>query len=342
MSDILKTSLELLLATVIFSIIFAPIMINIMYKFNQVSGIKKSKIGGGDGDNSLFMRIMKTTTTNGTPNMGGVLVWIVVPAITLLFVPLTPIIKVFLFGFLLFGLWGFVDVVVFTNGFKNNEKMKAFQETFEWRLAKLFFSILLNIGVMYFLYKTEYIQSFSILNIFAFNFTPLAVILAGIVGQFAIYSAELTDGADGLMIGIFSIIDVALTTLLLIQGKYEFLPILAIILGVEIVDLYFNIPPARFWNGGPGAMPLGFAMFFISLVTNNIVPYILMSSITWIIMGSSMIQIISMKFFHKRVFKIAPLHHHFQACGWPQYKVVMRFWLVTAFTCILGLYLGIS
>jgi len=143
------------------------------------------------------------------------------------------------------------------------------------------------------------------------------------------------------MIGIMTIITILFSFLLIVQGQFDFLPILAIILGVEIIDLYFNIPPARFWNGGPGAMPLGFAIFFIALATNNLLPYIFMSSITWLIMLSSFIQIISLRFFHKRVFKIAPIHHHFQANGWPQYKVVMRFWLFTLATCIMGFYLGI-
>lgn len=341
MIEILKKSLESLFLSTVVSAIFAPIMISILYKFNQVSGIKKSKIGAGDGDNTLFMRIMHSTATNGTPNMGGILVWIIVPAIALLTLTLTPVLKVFLFGFILFGLWGFIDVVVFTNGFKNNEKMKAFQETFEWRMGKLLFSILLNIGIMFLLYRTGELASLSFFDLLIVNITPTIVIFLGAVGQFAIYSAELTDGADGLMIGIFSIINIFLIILLLIQGQYAFLPILAIILGVQIVDLYFNIPPARFWNGGPGAMPLGYAMFFVALVTDNLIPYFAMSFITWGIMASSAIQIFSMKFFKRRVFKIAPIHHHFQANGWPQYKVVMRFWLFTLVTCIVGLYLGL-
>ena len=91
--DILKNSLQALFLTLVSSALLAPIMINLLYKFNQVSGIKKSKIGGGDGDNTLFMKIMKSTTTNGTPNMGGVLVWVVVPIMTLFLVPVTPVIK---------------------------------------------------------------------------------------------------------------------------------------------------------------------------------------------------------------------------------------------------------
>lgn len=341
MTEILKSSLEALFLSTLISIIFAPIMINLLYKFNQVSGIKKTKIGGGDGDNSLFMSLMKSTRTNGTPNMGGILIWLVVPAMTLLLVPITPIIKVFLIGFILFGLWGFIDVVVFTNGFRNNPKMREFQETFGWRLFKLLFAIVLNIGIMYLLYKINYIETINLTDCLVINFTPLVMVIAGIVGQFAIYSAELTDGADGLMIGIFTIINIALMILLTIQEQYTFLPILGITLGTQIVDLYFNIPPARFWNGGPGAMPLGFTMFFIALVTNNLIPYFFMTSITWVIMASSMLQIISMKFFHKRIFIIAPIHHHFQAKGWPLSKVVMRFWLFTMFGCILGLYIGL-
>ena len=341
MTDILKTSLEALFLATIVSAIFAPFMISILYKFNQVSGIKKSKIGGGDGDNTLFMKIMKTNLTNGTPNMGGILIWFVVPVVILLLIPLTPLVKVFLVGFVLFGFWGFIDVAVFTNGFRHNEKIKAFQETFEWRMAKLTFSILLNILVMYLLYRTGEFVSLSFVNILTINITPLLLILIGIVGQFAIYSAELTDGADGLMIGIFTAINIAFIFLLLVQGQYDFIPILGIILGVQIIDLYFNIPPARFWNGGPGAMPLGFTMFFIALVTDNVIPYFFMSSITWLIMSSSALQMFSMKFFKKRVFKIAPIHHHFQANGWPQYKVTMRFWLFAISTCILGIYIGL-
>ncbi len=341
MEQILRKTLESLFIATAVSAILAPIMISFLYKFNQVSGISKSKIGAGDGDNTLFMKIMRSSTTNGTPNMGGILIWIVVPLLLFFLVPTTPLINVFLFGFLLFGLWGFIDVVVFTNGFRHNEKIKAFQETFEWRIGKLTFSILMNIGVMYLLYKTGLFSQLSIFDIIAINVTPLIVILLGIIGQFAIYAAELTDGADGLMIGIFTIINTAFIFLLLVQGKYEFIPILGIILGVQIIDLYFNIPPARFWNGGPGAMPLGFTMFFMALVTDNIPAYLIMSSITWLIMASSAIQMFSMKFFKKRVFKIAPIHHHFQANGWPQYKVTMRFWLFTIFTCVLGLYIGL-
>ncbi|MDX9739033.1 MAG: hypothetical protein RBT33_01570 [Candidatus Dojkabacteria bacterium] len=341
MIPILKESLDYLLISTIASIILAPIMIGVLYRFNQVSGLKKTELGSAKGTNSMFLRIMNSTKTNGTPNMGGILIWLVVPIITYIFVPMTPSLQVLLIGFLLFGFWGFVDVAIFTNGLKNNARMKALQETFEWRLAKLLIAILLNLGVMFLLYNTGEFNILSITKVLTISVTPAILIIAAIVGQFAIYSGELTDGLDGLMIGIFTIITSAFTMLLLVQGKYEFLPFLAIMLGVQVVDLYFNIPPARFWNGGPGAMPIAFSLFFIGLITNNLPAYFLMTSVTWIIMGSSAIQLLSLKFLKRRIFKIAPLHHHFQAVGWPQYKVTMRFWLFTLFACILGVYVGI-
>jgi len=341
MQEILKESLDYLLISTVISILAAPLMISILYKLNQVSNLKKTKLGSGTGTNSIFMRIMKTTQTNGTPNMGGILIWIIVPLVTYVFVPMFPALRVLLIGFLLFGFWGFIDVAIFTNGFKNNSKVKAFQETFEWRLVKLVFAILLNVLIMYLLYTTGSFGTLTLLGTITISVTPAILLLTSIIGQFAIYAGELTDGLDGLMIGIFVVITAAMAVLLLVQGQSEFLPFLTIVLGVLIVDLYFNIPPARFWNGGPGAMPLAFSIFFVGLVTDNLIPYLLMSSITWVIIGSSAIQIISMKFFKKRVFKIAPIHHHFQAIGWPQYKITMRFWLFTLFGCILGIYIGL-
>ena len=341
MLDIAKSGLEDLFIATLASIIFAPIMISLLYKFNQVSGIKKTKLAEGKGTNALFLRIMNTQKTNGTPNMGGIMIWILVPLLSYLLLDITPTIKVLLIGFVLFGFWGFIDVAIFTNGFKGNEKIRAFQETFWWRFLKLIVAILLNLVVMILLYNTGEFTTLTFFDMFSISITPIVIVILSVIGQFAIYSAELSDGLDGLMVGMFTIIDVAFAVLLLIQGQYEFIPFLMIILGVLVVDLYFNIPPARFWNGGPGAMPLGFTFFFIGIFTDNLIPYFVITGVTWVIMFSSMIQLVSWKLFKKRVFKIAPIHHHFQAIGWPQYKIVMRFWLFTAFASLIGIYLGL-
>lgn len=341
MQEIVKDSLYYLVISIITSAIFAPFMINFMYRFNQVSVVTKTKQGLGGGSNSLFMRIMNRDETNGTPNMGGVLILIIVPLTSYLLLTLTPGLKVLLIGFVLFGIWGLLDVL-FVNAIKENEKLKTLQETFEWRMGKLVIAVGLNIFVTFLLFNSGAISNIPLWKGLAISLTPLLIPLIAFISQLSIYASELTDGEDGLMIGVMGIIYSSIIALLLLQGNLEYIPFLAICLGAIIVDLYFNIPPARFWNGGPGAMPLGFGAFFVCLVTGNVIPYFIISLVTWGILASSIIQIIAIRFFKRRVFKIAPIHHHFKAMGWPNYKVVMRFWLFTVFCGVLGLLLAIT
>jgi UDP-N-acetylmuramyl pentapeptide phosphotransferase/UDP-N-acetylglucosamine-1-phosphate transferase len=104
MIPILKESFNYLFISTVASIIFAPIMITILYRFNQVSGLKKTKLGSSDGTNSTFMRIMNATKTNGTPNMGGVLIWILSQLSHTSLSKITTSQSTFI-GFILFGLW---------------------------------------------------------------------------------------------------------------------------------------------------------------------------------------------------------------------------------------------
>jgi phospho-N-acetylmuramoyl-pentapeptide-transferase len=340
MQEIVIDTIQKLIFSSLVAAVFAPIMIYLLYKTNQVVEYKKSKLGGGVSENDtneVFNNLMVGKT--GTPNIGGVLVWVVVTAMVFLLIERTSVINAFLVGFILFGLWGFIDVVL-TNKMKKDEKFRILQEKFGMRMVRFWTSALISILAFWLLYQTKTIENID-LGVFSLSFSLFTVIVLGIIGHFAVYSAEITDGLDGLMIGIFGIIFTGMGALLLIQGQYEWLPIIGIILGVIIVDLYFNIPPARFFNGGPGAMTLGFGIFYIGVVTGNIIPYFIISALTWFIMSTSMIQIISMRFFKKRVFKIAPIHHHFQAIGWPNPKITMRFWLITMCTAILGVYIGL-
>lgn len=339
--DTVKTSILYLLLSGAITMILAPIMINVLYTFRQTADHQKSKLGGGmKGTNALYLKVMKATGKNGTPNMGGVLIWLIVPAIALIFLPKNEIFNLFNIGFLVLGFWGLVDVVI-SNKMKYDEHFRTMQESFPWRLGKLLIMVLINMLIMYLMYRWQIVREISLTHLLTLSFTPILIPVFGIVSQFAVYSSEITDGLDGLVVGIFIIIFAAFAILLYLQGEYEFIPLIGIILGVLITDLYFNIPPARFFNGGPGAMPIGFAAFFIGLATDNVIPYFIITSLTWVIMLSSMIQILSMRFFKRRVFIIAPLHHHFQAKGWLEHTVTMRFWLFTLVLSIVGILAGL-
>jgi len=338
-AELLRDCLKYFFISFAASALFAPIMIELLYRFNQVRILKKTKLVSGES-NELYMKIDHSEERNGTPNMGGILIWLIVPAIIAFTMDLSPLIRVFIIAFLLFGFWGFLDVF-FTNTLRNNEKLRAMQESFEWRMGKLLLTIGLNVLVMILLKNTGLFGEISFGSFLTISVSPIVIGILSIISQFAIYTSELTDGIDGLLIGICMIMYSVFAIMLLVQGQYLFIPVIAIILGTLAVDLYFNIPPARFWNGGPGAMPLGFALFFIALVTNNIIPYFFIASVTWVIMFSSLLQIVSIRLFKKKIFKIAPLHHHFQAVGWPDYKVTMRFWLYTFVSSMLGLFISL-
>ncbi len=338
MTEVIIESLKVLFISMGAAALFAPPIIWLLYRLNQVRILEKNKLGSFSGTNDLFRRIMNVENTNGTPNMGGLLILVTVPLVAYFLVPMTDSIRVLLLGFIIFGVWGLIDVI-FVNSITGNQKLKALQETFEWRLGKFLIATALGFFIIHSLYEGGALNNTQLFLLFVAA-RPVIVILS-VISQFAVYAAEVTDGLDGLLVGIFGIILSSLAVLLVAQGQYVFVPIIAIIIGVVIVDLYFNIPPARFFNGGPGAMPLGFTTFIIALLTDNLLPYFLMTSITWLILASSMIQILSMKFLKKRVFKIAPIHHHFQAMGWPSYKVVMRFWLFTVVTSLLGILIGL-
>ncbi|MFA6521397.1 MAG: phospho-N-acetylmuramoyl-pentapeptide-transferase, partial [Candidatus Gracilibacteria bacterium] len=104
---------------------------------------------------------------------------------------------------------------------------------------------------------------------------------------------------------------------------------------------WFNIPPALFYMGDTGALALGATLGVIAMLTNSVLILPLIAFIFVIEAASSGIQLLSKRWFKKKVFLIAPLHHHFEAKGWKEEKVVMRFWIIGAFTSVLGVILAV-
>src|SRR5690606_17609218 len=155
--------------------------------------------------------------TNGTPNMGGLLILVTVPLIAYLLVPMTDSIKVLLLGFIIFGVWGLIDVI-FVNSITGNEKLKALQETFEWRTGKFLIASALGFFIIHSLYEGGALNNTQLFLLFSVA-RPVIVVLS-LVSQFAVYAAEVTDGLDGLLVGIFGIILSSLAILLVAQGQY--------------------------------------------------------------------------------------------------------------------------
>ncbi|MDD5547484.1 MAG: phospho-N-acetylmuramoyl-pentapeptide-transferase [Candidatus Pacebacteria bacterium] len=153
------------------------------------------------------------------------------------------------------------------------------------------------------------------------------------------FSANETDGLDGLLGGVSLFSFGALVIVAFALGKYHIAAFCGTLIGALLAFLWFNIYPAKFFMGDTGSMALGITMGVVALLTNTALFLPFFAFIPLIESLSVIIQVISRKFFGRRVFALAPLHHHFESIGWPETEVTMRFWIISAVISALGLIL---
>lgn len=151
------------------------------------------------------------------------------------------------------------------------------------------------------------------------------------------FSANETDGLDGLLGGVALFSFVALTTVAFVLHRYDLAAFGGTMIGSLLAFLWFNIYPARFFMGDTGSMALGITIGTIAMLTHTefLLPFF--AVILVIESLSVIIQLISKKLRGKKIFHSTPLHHHFEALGWPESQITMRFWIVSAMFASLGL-----
>jgi phospho-N-acetylmuramoyl-pentapeptide-transferase len=157
-----------------------------------------------------------------------------------------------------------------------------------------------------------------------------------------LYGGGIIDGLDGLAGGIFGFIFMAYAGIAFAQNQISLAALCATIAGATFAFLWFNIPPARFYLSETGTMALTLTLAVVSFSTDVlgggigvfVLPIIAFPLCITVI--SAVIQILSKKIYKRKVFIIAPVHHHFEAIGWPPYKVVMRYWVVAILSGVFG------
>lgn len=153
-------------------------------------------------------------------------------------------------------------------------------------------------------------------------------------------AVNISDGLDGLAGGLTASAFGAYAIIALIQGKYGIAAFCMTIVGSLLSYTWFNIFPARFFMGDVGSFSLGTALGVVAMLTNTVLILPLIGLMFVIEGGSSALQILSKKLRHgKKIFKSAPIHHHFEASGWPETKVTMRFWVVGQVAAVAGIML---
>ena len=150
------------------------------------------------------------------------------------------------------------------------------------------------------------------------------------------WSGGVVDGLDGLAGGVFASIFGAFSIIAFSQGKVDLAAFCAVICGTLFAFLWFNIPPARFYMGETGILGLTTTMAVVAFLTDSVVVLPIIAGVLVIEVGSMILQLFSKKFRKKKIWLSTPIHHHFEAKGWPAHKVTMRFWIISVVLAVLG------
>lgn len=164
----------------------------------------------------------------------------------------------------------------------------------------------------------------------------------------AIYASGVIDGIDGLSGGVFAAIFSAYAGIALINGQVDLAALCVTIVGGILAFLWFNIPPARFWMTETGSMALTLTLAVVVLMTDALgdghgivlLPLIGLPLVATV--ASNILQLSYRRWRKKKLFRVAPLHHHFEAIGWPAEKVTMRYWVISIICALAGVALAYS
>ena len=152
----------------------------------------------------------------------------------------------------------------------------------------------------------------------------------------ASWAGGVIDGLDGLAGGIFASIFSGFAVIAFTQGKADLATFCSIISGTLFAFLWFNIPPAKFYMGETGVLGLTSTITVVAFLTDSILVLPIIAGIIVIEVGSILLQLFSKRFFNRKIWLCTPIHHHFEARGWPSYKVTMRFWILNLVFVFLG------
>jgi len=304
------------------------------------------KIGQAVRDDGPQTHLIK----KGTPTMGGALILVSVAITTLLWADLqNRYVWIVLITTLGFGIVGWVDD--WRKVVHRNPKGLSARAKFFWQ------SVIAIVAISYLAYSAKLPQQTElIVPFFKTVAIPLGTIGFVILGYFVVVgtsnAVNLTDGLDGLAIMPTVMIASALAVFAYVSGnavfaKYLGFPLiagsgeLAVICGgmagAGLAFLWFNAYPAEVFMGDVGALALGAALGMIALVVRQEIVLLIMGGVFVVETLSVIIQVASFKLTGKRVFRMAPLHHHYELKGWKENQVVVRFWIITMMLVLFGL-----
>lgn len=325
--------------------IMTALAVSLIFGPKMIRRLNYHQIGQSIRDDGPESHLSKS----GTPTMGGALILVAICLSTFLWADLSnPYIWTVLIVTLIFGAVGWVDdyrkVIE-----KNSRGLPA-----RW---KYFWQSVGGLGAAIFLYwhastPAETQLFFPFLKDFAWDMGPFFIVLTYFVIVGASNAVNLTDGLDGLAIMPTVMVGSALGVIAYLVGhigfaQYLFIPYVpgagelvvfcGAMAGAGLGFLWFNTYPAQIFMGDVGALALGAALGTVAVITRHEIVFFIMGGIFVMETMSVILQVASFKLTGRRIFRMAPIHHHFELKGWPEPRVIVRFWIITVMLVLFGL-----
>jgi phospho-N-acetylmuramoyl-pentapeptide-transferase len=268
----------------------------------------------------------------GTPTMGGIIIMLALLLAFLKFADKTSDFWVLLVASLGFGLVGFLDDYI-KIVFKRSLGLTAKQ--------KLAGQLLFSIVVCVLLYRMGHDTSIGVPGTdWSFDLGWFYYVFVVIIMFATSNSVNFTDGLDGLLAGTSAIAFGAFTILALSVNEYESVVFSAAMVGAVLGFLVFNAHPAKVFMGDAGSLGIGGGLAAVAMLTKMELVLIIVGGVFVLEMLSVIIQVTSFKLRGKRVFRMSPIHHHFELSGWSEWRVVTTFWIVGFILAAIGLVVG--
>lgn len=325
-------------------ILMTPWLTHYMYKFRMWKRSSRSK-ENIDAMSIEFKKIHNEIGENSTPRIGGVVVWLSVICVIVIMAALS---------------------YIFPNSTTLKLNFLSRNQTLLPLMALLFASMIGLIDDLLQIYGKDMNMSDGIsrtmrilivLAIGAFGawwfYTKLAILSVHIpfYGDFYLgllfipffmlvtlgtFTGSVIDGIDGLAAGVMASAFGAYTLIAFEQQQYDIATFCATLIGGILAFLWFNIPPARYYLGETGMLGLTVTLSIVAFLTGQVMVLPIIAFPLVLTSFSSSVQMFSKKYFGKKIFRIAPIHHHFEAIGWPSYKVTMRYWIMSVICALVG------
>jgi phospho-N-acetylmuramoyl-pentapeptide-transferase len=320
------------------AIAWTPLLAHFLYKYKLGKQIR-------DGASAPIMSKFHQGKA-GTPTMGGLLVWVTTLVLAVAFFYLSQLLHWQIFNDLNFlsrsqtllplGALVASAIVGLIDDILNVRKIGPRGGGLRMRHRILIYTLIAIVGAIWFFYKLDWhVLHIPFVGNYDIGFWYIPIFIFIIVAT--AFSVNEIDGLDGLAGGTLLAAFGAFGAIAFSQGKYDLAAFCGVIIGALLAFLWFNINPARFFMGDTGAMSLGVTLGIVAMLTNSVLLLPIIGFLFVLESLSVIIQVLSKKFRGRKIFLSAPFHHHLEAIGWPEPKIVMRFWIIAGVTAVIGL-----